>query len=266
MRFNGTIQSFALFPFYFRVFGRALRPPWRCADFPRNRKNAISGDTIMTAQWQNNDYVSHYAKYYNTPEMEFIELAGRLNLDSEDCLVDFGCGDGTFLFCCAQHIGSGIGIDLSEHQVTAARERLKNQPHIAVCQSAFLEFNYQDKSFTKGFSRKALHHLTDPEKEIFFEKAGSAFMKDSLFLIEDAIFFDFERANLENHWEELMREASVYYGAAWAHKQKDVTECFRLEFPTGMDSWLKALKTGGFTVIETKRACSFYGSILAQKR
>jgi SAM-dependent methyltransferase len=216
--------------------------------------------------WSSTDYVSHYNDNYSTSLSEFLKLSEYLNIGKGDILIDFGCGNGQFLESCSDRISLGIGVDCSLDQVLSAKKRLEFHPHIKVLRSSFLDFKSDGLKFTRGFSRKALHHLDDMEKIVFFKNIGKDFVEGSFFLIEDGIFFNFERDELDLHWNELIREASEYYGSSWEKKQKDVEDCFRFEFPTGINAWNSALTEAGFAIIETRRYSNFYGSILAQKK
>jgi len=208
--------------------------------------------------------VEHYNTLYGLSDADFAAAAELLALGPEDFLVDFGCGNGAFLEGAARLGLKALGLDISSHQVLQAVEKLRGNPKVEVLESAFLDFDPGQRMFTKGFSRKALHHLDNGQKAVFFEKIGRAFKPGALFLLEDGMF-TFPRAELESHWTELMAEAEKYYGAAWQAKKTDVQGCFRDEFPAGEKEWLSAMAAGGFKLHKLVKKCSFYGSILAIK-
>ena len=218
----------------------------------------------MEENWKDRKYVARYNSLYATPEEEFRKCAELLHLSPEDRLVDFGCGKGDFLALALETVSGALGIDLSENQLSQAALRFKGNPRAELARSAFLDFIPGPRTFTKGFSRKALHHLTDAEKKFFFTRAGKYFEKKALFLLEDGIF-DFERSALDANWAALMKDCAAYYGSAWGRKKKDVSFCFRQEYPTGIKAWTAALAAGGFKVVKRERRSSFYGSLLAER-
>lgn len=219
----------------------------------------------MSEVWDKKDYVDRYNDIYAPGEKELMAAADLLELNSDDVLADFGCGKGDFLASTLRLVKSAVGVDASPHQIDEARRRFKNEPHVEILESAFLDFDPKGRSFTKGFSRKALHHLTDDEKKDFFARIAPGFAKGSLFLVEDAIF-NFPRAELDARWERIMSDAADFYGQDWERKKDDVVRTFKDEFATGEPEWLAALEAGGFRKLRLERRSSFYGLLLAQKK
>ncbi|OGS12680.1 MAG: hypothetical protein A2234_07875 [Elusimicrobia bacterium RIFOXYA2_FULL_58_8] len=218
----------------------------------------------MEDTWKDREYAKHYNDLYATPATEFVKCAGRLRVAPGDRVIDFGCGKGDFLAAALQAGASATGVDMADEQLELAAQRFRGDARVELVKASFLDFSPGPRTFTRGFSRKALHHLTDEEKAVFFSKAGKYFKPKALFLLEDGIF-DFERTGLDANWDRLMQDCAVFYGAAWDTKKKDVTFCFRQEYPTGIKAWTAALAAGGFRVLDLERRSSFYGSLLAEK-
>ncbi len=214
--------------------------------------------------WADKDYSAHYNSLYATPAEEFRACLEKLSPGPSDMLLDLGCGNGEFLKLALAKVSGAVGVDLSDSQLGQAALRFKGDARVKLVKSAFLDFRPEPGAFTRGFSRKALHHLEDADKPVFFERLGRGFKPGALFLLEDGIF-DFERSELELNWEALMKDCAAYYGAGWESKKADVSFCFRQEFPTGIKAWTAALDAGGFRVVERERRSSFYGSLLAKK-
>jgi cyclopropane fatty-acyl-phospholipid synthase-like methyltransferase len=220
----------------------------------------------MRENWSDENYAAHYNRLYATPAEEFQACLDLLAMGPEDSLVDFGCGNGDFLALAADRVASALGVDLSGPQLEIARSRLSGRPGVEILQSTFLDFDPGARRFTRGFSRKALHHLTDSEKELFLARIGPAFQPGALFLLEDGMFFGFEREELEANWDVLVAEAQAYYGDSWEAKKPDILHSFRNEFPTGVRRWERIFEKAGFTVTERRARSSFYGTLLAVKR
>lgn len=217
----------------------------------------------MTQIWTDREYAERYNRIYATSPEEFRACLDLLDLGPSDSLVDFGCGNGDFLALACELVRSATGVDLSRPQIEEARAKLQGRAEIV--QSTFLDFDAGPRRFTRGFSRKALHHLTDPEKDLFLQRVGPAFLPGALFLLEDGMFFGFERADLEAHWDGLMREAEAYYGEGWAARKADLVHSMREEFPPGAAEWERLFEKAGFRVVRRLPRCSFYGALLAIK-
>lgn len=217
-----------------------------------------------TGDWRDSKFVAHYNALYALSPEEARPYLDRLALAGTDSLVDFGCGDGTFLALAAPLVGRALGLDGSADQVRLAREKLRGLPQAEVVQAGFLDCDLAGRSFTKGFSRKALHHLTDPQKREFLAHVGPSFAPGALFLIEDGIF-PFRRDQLEAHMPQVLREGEAYFGDAWAAKKGDFIHMMREEFPTGAELWAGAFESAGFRVLERWQRNCFLGGLLARK-
>lgn len=216
-------------------------------------------------QWSDRDYTERYNRLYATPADEFRACLDLLDLTGEDALVDFGCGNGDFLALAAGRVRTAVGVDVSGPQVDEAERQLRGKSGVEIVRSSFLDFRPGARRFTRGFSRKALHHLTDPEKERFLGNVAPSFTPGAIFLLEDGMFFGFEREDLDARWEDLLAEAEGYYGPAWESKKEDLVHSFREEFPTGANRWARLFGEAGFQVTALLPKCSFYGTLLARK-
>lgn len=218
----------------------------------------------MEEKREDREYAARHNDLYAEPGEEFLKCAQLLRLAPGDSVIDFGCGNGDFLDAALKTAGSAVGVDQAGSRLAAAALRFKGDTRVKLVKSPFLDFEPGGETFTKGFSRKALHHLTDREKTLFFAKAGKSFAPKALFLVEDVIF-DFEKPDLDRNWPGLMKDCAAYYGASWERRKNEVVFCFRKEYPAGIKAWTSALAAGGFKVIQRGRRSSFYGSLLAEK-
>ena len=201
---------------------------------------------------------------YAEPGEEFLKCAELLRLVPDDRVVDFGCGNGDFMDAALKTAGRIVGVDQAGNRLERAALRFKGDARVKLVKSPLTGFEPGGETFTKGFSRKALHLLTDPEKKLFFAKAGKSFAPKALFLVEDFIF-DFERIDLDRNWAGLMKDCAAYYGGSWERRKSETIFCFKSEYPAGIKAWTSALAAGGFKVVQRLRRSSFYGSLLAEK-
>lgn len=220
----------------------------------------------MDGDWKSGDYAAHYNKLYATPAEEFAACMELLDLKPEDSLIDFGCGNGDFLLLASGKVKSAVGVDISGPQAEEAKRKLAGRPNADIVLSSFLDFDPAGRAFTKGFSRKALHHLTDPEKETFLLNLAPAFRPGALFLLEDGMYAAFSRADLDRNWDRLLEDAAAFYGDTWEAKKKDLVHSFREEFAPGTADWIRLFSKAGFDVVKNQPKNSFYGTLLAVKR
>lgn len=220
----------------------------------------------MDGNWKDDkNYAAHYNKLFATPVQEFGACIEMLDLKADDSLIDFGCGNGDFLLLASEKVKSAVGVDISAAQVEEAKKKLTGRHGTEVLHSTFLDFAPEERTFTKGFSRKALHHLTDPEKEQFILKMAPAFKPGALFLLEDGMYESFRRADLEKNWDKLMADAAAFYGASWEAKKKDLVHSFKEEFAPGTEEWVRIFEKAGFSIEKRLPKNSFYGTLLARK-
>lgn len=219
----------------------------------------------MSEVWDKKDYVDRYNDIYAPGEKDLMAAADLLELNADDDLLDLGCGKGDFLACVLRLVRGAVGVDSSPHQIDEARQRFKNEPHVEILESSFQDFDPKDRSFTKAYSRDALHHVNDAEKEIFLKKISAAMKPGGLFLLEDAIF-EFPASGLDANWDALMAEAEKYYGAAWRDRKEEITGYIRNEFPTGLPEIKKMAEAAGFKVLKISRDCMCFHSLLLEKK
>lgn len=217
------------------------------------------------ASWSDRAYSERYNQLYGTPAQEFQALLDLLELSGDDDLLDLGCGNGDLLALAAGRVRSAVGVDLSGPQADEAERKLAGWPAVSIVRSSFLDFDPAGRTFSRGFSRKALHHLPDADKERFLARLGPVFRPGARFLLEDGMFFGYGREDLEARWEALMEEAARYYGDSWESKKEDIVHSFRAEFPTGEARWREILEGAGFRIEASVPRCSFYGMLLAVK-
>ncbi len=219
----------------------------------------------MPETWKNEDYVKRYNKLYGITEEQVKRYLAPLKLNNSDVAIEFGCGNCGIIARIADSVKTVVGVDLSKTQLEIASKNLANNKNVILIESNFLDCDISKYSFTKGFSRKALHHLTDPEKEKFALKIAPHFKKDSIFVIEDGIF-NFDKSLLNEKVPEIVKEAKVYYGANWPGIEKDFMITILEEFVTDYATWENAFAKGGFKMIEKTPYSMFYGMAVFQKQ
>lgn len=198
-----------------------------------------------------------------TPEQMYEYLA-RFDFGASDTLVDFGCGNGEFLYFAAPLVKTALGVDESAVQLELAREKNAANANVSFLRAKFEDALPDGLIFTKGSARKSLHHLTDENKARFFKRAGGSFARDARFIIEDAVL-DFELKELGRNLIRLDEAAANYYGARWPDIKPHFMQMFETEFPASLSTWKAAAAEGGFELAShTARTC-FYGILELKK-
>ena len=68
-------------------------------------------------------------------------LALKVMGDSPKRLLDYGCGDGTFLAMAADRVQQGEGLDLSDYMINSCKTRLETFPNLKF--SVVGDFDYE---------------------------------------------------------------------------------------------------------------------------
>ncbi|MEZ7890366.1 MAG: class I SAM-dependent methyltransferase [Candidatus Wallbacteria bacterium] len=215
-------------------------------------------------EWSDSKFVEHYNQNYAMSVEDINKYMTELKLNSNDVLIDFGCGCGDIVDAGSHIAQMAVGVDSSEFQIKLAEQRLKGRKNTKVIHSSFLDCDISNFKITKAFSRKALHHLTDDEKMTFIKKIAPNFEKKAIFYIEDG-FFNFDKTILKQKIDDIMAEAAAYYGNRFEKIKKDFTSTILDEYITDYATWEKIFTSCGFEIVEKRPRVMFYGTLIARK-
>jgi SAM-dependent methyltransferase len=90
-----------------------------------------------------------------------LRLAGR----APGRMLDYGCGDGTFLAMVADRIREGCGADIAPDQIADCRERLAAFTNLRFCTVAELADTSRDGAYDVVMCMETLEHCTDVAAE-----------------------------------------------------------------------------------------------------
>ncbi len=147
-------------------------------------------------------------------------------------LVDLGCGTGNT----SKQITSYKKIycvDISQNMLNIAKNKLKNNNNIVFVQNDLLDFfdNFKNnKKVDTIISTYAIHHLTQDEKHILFEKIFNFLPKNGKIIFGDLMFKNKKHEN------------------KMKNKYPDLVEDFDNEFYWHIDNELKKLELLGFKI------------------
>lgn len=108
-------------------------------------------------------------------------------------ILEMGSGTGALTRLLKNYV-TIVCVDASAKMMELARGKLGNSNNIQYSSCDFLEYFDLHADHTGKFdmlvSTYALHHLTETEKEIFFQKAHAILEPDGRMVIGDLMFFD----------------------------------------------------------------------------
>lgn len=112
-------------------------------------------------------------------------IANKVNPQSR--VLELGCGTGN-LTSKLNEMKEITGVDISEEMIKLAKIKTAAKD-IYYCQNDILSFfDYNHKKFDYIISSYALHHLTESEKKILFEKSFNVLSENGVALFGDLMF------------------------------------------------------------------------------
>lgn len=94
-----------------------------------------------------------------------FKVALQLLGDNPQKVLDYGCGDGTFLAMAADRIQQGQGADVSTYMINSCKNRFANVPNLSFAKADELDQSY-DQSFDVITCMETLEHCLEPTVEI----------------------------------------------------------------------------------------------------
>jgi 2-polyprenyl-3-methyl-5-hydroxy-6-metoxy-1,4-benzoquinol methylase len=111
-----------------------------------------------------------------------FEAALRL-IGSQQKLLDYGCGDGTFLSMAASQVSSGHGADIATDQVKDCQTRFADLQNIRFSTIAEIADSAHVGSYDLVTCMEALEHCTDPIVEIVLKDLARLVAADGRVII-----------------------------------------------------------------------------------
>jgi putative AdoMet-dependent methyltransferase len=151
------------------------------------------------------EYDDQHRKFRDFEE-EAEEVLDKLNITSEDTVMDFGCGTGGIALNLAKYCKKIIGIDVSPPMLDILEENAKKEgiKNIETHCAGFLTYQHEGDPVDKMVSKVALHHLPDFWKSVALMNLASILKKDEKLYLFDVIF-TFEPQNHEHALDSLIK-------------------------------------------------------------
>lgn len=133
-------------------------------------------------------YDSSHADFRDL-EKESIAVLDRLGVSTEDVVIDFGAGTGTFAIQAARRCAKVYAVDVSEAMIAFAKGKAVKEdiPNIEFCHVGFLTYKHEDQAVDAIVTTFALHHLPDFWKGIALSRINRMLKSGGQLFIKDVI-------------------------------------------------------------------------------
>jgi len=214
-----------------------------------------------STNWQEQALAAWYNKNMRGNIEDYVRL---FNFSAKDKVVDLGCGDGTLLVLAAAKGADVTGVDISDAQLTLARENLKNVPNAKFIQLPLQEVDFAPSLFTKVSARKSIHHLTNDEKGVLLDKIHHWLVPGGQVIIEDMIL-SFALHRREENQPLVEKDAARYYGKKWPSVREAFYTTMYKELPCDMAQLVHHLLFTGFHIKQILPVTCFMATVIAEK-
>ncbi len=128
-------------------------------------------------------------------------------------LLDLGTGTGQVLDWLAEHIASGVGVDLNTSMLALARARLTGHPHLSVRAADLFQLPFDDASYDLAVMHMVLHFIDQPARAL--REARRVLAPGGRLLIVDFAPHSMEslREEHEHRWLGFADEPIGHYAA-----------------------------------------------------
>ena len=112
-------------------------------------------------------------QYLREQNAKIEDSLSNIRFDSNDVVLDLGCGTGFLFHHIAQKVGFLVGIDVSSNALRAAKKRTKNMKNIVLVRADADNTPFPDQIFDKVFAVTVLQNMPMPTKTIIEMKRTS---------------------------------------------------------------------------------------------
>lgn len=176
------------------------------------------------------EYDHEHQKFRNYTE-EAKQIAEMLEINSNDTVLDFGCGTGGILLNLAKYSKKAIGVDISREMLDILEEKAEKQgiTNVETHCAGFLTYHHEKQGkVDKIVTMAALHHLPDFWKSVALLKMADILKIEGKLYIFDVIF----TFNVHNHQEVLENVIETMHNAAGDSMARETEIHIKEEFST----------------------------------
>lgn len=214
--------------------------------------------------YESPEEVEEYDKlhaHFRDHKQESDHILDKIGVGSDDALIDFGSGTGTFAIQAAKRCQVVHGVDVSKPMIEYAREKVRtsNIRNIEFHHAGFLTYEHKGDPVESIVSVYALHHLPDFWKSEALKRMYSMLAPEGQFYLQDIVVPDCEPIDAVNDFITSQERKG-------GESLKNDAEChFSEEYSTY--GWIMEglLKRAGFKVEEQERVDGVIGKYLCRK-
>ena len=105
-------------------------------------------------------------QYLGEQDAKIEDILSSLKLESQEAVLDLGCGTGFLFHHINPLIGLLVGVDLSQKALQEAKKRTKKLSNVALVRADADNTPFIDQTFDKVFAITVLQNMPDPTRTL----------------------------------------------------------------------------------------------------
>jgi ubiquinone/menaquinone biosynthesis C-methylase UbiE len=105
-------------------------------------------------------------QYLGEQDAKIEDILNSLKLESNEAVLDLGCGTGFLFRHINKRVGLLVGVDLSQKALQEAKKRTKNLSNVELVRADADNTPFPDHTFDKVFAITLLQNMPDPTKTL----------------------------------------------------------------------------------------------------
>jgi putative AdoMet-dependent methyltransferase len=196
-------------------------------------------------------------------QLETEDVVNRLNITTEDLVLDFGCGTGGIALNLARHCRKVIGVDISQSMLDVLRKKAKKAgiKNIETHCAGFLSYQHEGGPVDKIVSKVALHHLPDFWKSVALLNLARVLKTGGKLYLFDVIF-TFKPSDHEISLNNMVENMKMQAGDSMAQEA-----IIHIQDEYSTYDWIMEglLETSGFSIDSKKVEAENYVTYICTK-
>jgi len=199
------------------------------------------------------DYVASYDSKARTDPSADVQHLKEFGLGADTVVVDLGAGSGTFAVAVAPHCKKVIAVDVSLVMIAATKAKIEKLglQNVEVVKEGFLSFEAPAGSVDFVYSRNALHHLPDNQKETALKKISEMLKPLGILYLKDLVY-SFPKDEAETYLKAWLDAAPEHPEDGWTREELETH--IETEFSTYREKLEAMLDQAGFEIRESNHS------------
>ncbi|UCG59299.1 MAG: class I SAM-dependent methyltransferase [Phycisphaerales bacterium] len=198
---------------YFNTLEAGREPGWQYNEL---KPCGVNYNSALCALW----YDMHHGRFRDF-QKEGKEIIALLGLDTDQTVIDMGCGTGAFAVHAARHCRKVYAVDVSRAMLRCARRKAKKAKlnNIEFHRGGFLTYEHEAKPADAIVSTAVLHHLPDFWKLTGLRRLARMCKAGGKLYLFDVVF-SFNVDEYKSHLDEWVKSTAERIGPAFAAEVK----------------------------------------------